>query len=232
MAGTSRWAISDLSFRSFHLDYRSASARTKTGGTSVPTTNSFDDQVKALGNVLKALADLDSDGQQFVVQTAATRLGLVVGAAGAQLGTGGVVAAGAALPSIGAGQTPADPNTTPKQFLDIKRPATDVERVTCLGFYLTHFRATPHFKTADITSLNTEAAQKPLSNTSVAVGNAQTTNYLTKAGKRGEKQVTSFGEKVVHALPDRETLKAVMEAESKRGARRPKKKAAKKRPAK
>lgn len=196
----------------------------------MPIANSYDDQVKALGIVLKALADLDSDGQQFVVQTAATRLGLDPVAAGRQQASGGG-GLGGTTSVVGGSQTPVDTNTSPKQFLDIKRPTTDVERVTCLGFYLAHFRATPHFKTADITALNTEAAQKPLSNTSVAVGNAQTTNYLTKAGKRGEKQVTSFGEKVVNALPDREALKGVMEAESKRGARRPKKKAAKKKPA-
>ena len=193
----------------------------------MPTTNPFQDQVDALGTVLKALADLDADGQQFVVQTAATRLGLGPVASSGQQGNG-TTGGASTTPTGGGAQTPIGSNTTPKQFLDLKRPTTDVERVTCLGYYLTHFRSTPHFKTADITALNTEAAQKELSNTSVAVGNAQTTNYITKAGKRGHKQITSFGEKVVNALPDREALKTVMEAEKKRGARRPKKKAAKK----
>ncbi len=106
--------------------------------------------------------------------------------------------------------------------MDQKRPLTDVERVTCLAFYLAHVRSTPHFKTSDITALNTEAAQLAFSNASYAIANAESSHYVTKAGKRGQKQITSFGEKVVNALPDREAVKAVVDAESKAGARRKK----------
>jgi hypothetical protein len=94
---------------------------------------------------------------------------------------------------------------------------------------LSHHRATPHFKTADITNLNTEAAQTVFSNTSQAIGNATTAGYVTNAGKRGDKQITAYGEKLVAALPDRDAVKAVIEAENKRHAKRkPNKKAAKK----
>ena len=47
---------------------------------------------------------------------------------------------------------------SPKEFLFQKQPKTDVERVACLAYYLTHYRGTPHFKTVDISKLNTEAA--------------------------------------------------------------------------
>src|SRR5712664_747450 len=33
-----------------------------------------------------------------------------------------------------------DHTPTPKQFLFEKRPQTDVERIACLAYYLTHFR--------------------------------------------------------------------------------------------
>ena len=47
---------------------------------------------------------------------------------------------------------------SPKDFLFRKEPNTDVERVACLAYYLTHRRGTNHFKTIDISKLNTEAA--------------------------------------------------------------------------
>ena len=54
---------------------------------------------------------------------------------------------------------------SPKEFLFQKQPKTDIERIACLAFYLTHFRDTPHFKTLDLAKLNTEAAQIKFSNT-------------------------------------------------------------------
>jgi hypothetical protein len=57
-----------------------------------------------------------------------------------------------------------DLSPTPKQFLLEKEPRTDVERIACLAYYLTHYRDMPHFKTIDLNKLNTEAAQQRLSN--------------------------------------------------------------------
>ena len=34
---------------------------------------------------------------------------------------------------------------SPKDFLMEKAPNTDVERIACLAYYLTHYRSTPHF---------------------------------------------------------------------------------------
>ena len=97
---------------------------------------------------------------------------------------------------------------TPKEFLLEKKPETNVERVACLAYYLTHYRDTPHFKNTDINLLNTEAAQIKLSNVSYTVNDAVKTGYLAVAPK-GTKQLSANGEQYVQALPDRGAAKEV-----------------------
>ena len=114
---------------------------------------------------------------------------------------------------------------SPKQFMMEKSPQTNVERIACLAFYLTHFRDTPHFKTLDISRLNTEAAQPKFSNASMTVNDAAKAGVLVPAGK-GNKQLGAVGEQFVVALPDRDAAKAILAKTRKRKAR--KKKPAKK----
>ena len=97
-----------------------------------------------------------------------------------------------------------------KAFMAEKRPKTDMERVTCLAFYLTHYRGTQFFKTRDLTDLNKDAAQPQLSNATVAARNATNHQYLALAGG-GSKQITTRGEALVQALPDREKVKTALE---------------------
>ena len=97
---------------------------------------------------------------------------------------------------------------TPKEFLIQKRPNTNVERVACLAYYLTHFRGTPRFKSIDINKLNTEAAQTKLSNPSHAVRDAVRAGYLAAATK-DTKQLSAQGEQYVDALPDRDAARQV-----------------------
>ena len=96
---------------------------------------------------------------------------------------------------------------SPKDFLFQKQPNTDVERVACLAFYLTHHRATPHFKTVDISKLNTEAAQRKFANAAASVSNATRLGYLAPAPK-SMKQLAAEGERYVDELPDRAAAKA------------------------
>ncbi len=109
-----------------------------------------------------------------------------------------------------------NPNTkngqplTPKDFMSLKKPSSEVERVTCLGYYLSHYADTPHFKTKNITKLNRDAAQPDFSNTAVFVRNAERDGYFAKAGA-GNKQMSVLGEAVVEALPDREEVKKAIE---------------------
>lgn len=101
-----------------------------------------------------------------------------------------------------------DRSLSAKEFLAQKQPITDVERVACLAYYLAHYMNTRHFKTVDISRLNTEAAQIKFSNAAVAVENAASYGYLVPSGK-GFKQISALGEEYVAALPDREAAKAV-----------------------
>lgn len=97
---------------------------------------------------------------------------------------------------------------SPKDFVFQKRPSTQIERVACLAYYLTHHRGAPHFKTTDISMLNTEAAQAKLSNASYAVRDATRSGLLATATK-GMKQLSALGEKYVEALPDRAAATAL-----------------------
>ena len=99
---------------------------------------------------------------------------------------------------------------SPKMFMAEKRPKTDMQRVACLAFYLTYHRGVQFFKTRELTELNKEAAQPPMSNPAVAVMNATIQQYLAMAGG-GSKQITSRGEAMVQALPDHEKVKAALE---------------------
>jgi len=102
-----------------------------------------------------------------------------------------------------------DRSISPKEFMTEKQPRTDVERVACIAYYLTHYKGTPHFKTLDISKMNTEAAQPKFSNAANAVDNATKLGYLVPATK-GNKQLSARGEQFVQALPDRDAAKDVM----------------------
>lgn len=90
-----------------------------------------------------------------------------------------------------------------------KAPKTDVERIACLAYYLTHYRSTPHFKTLDISLLNTEAAQPKFSNTAYSANNAVKLGYIVPSSK-GQRQLSALGERFVQALPDRNAAKDVL----------------------
>ncbi len=109
-----------------------------------------------------------------------------------------------------------------KQFIMEKSPKTDVERIACLAYYLTHYRATPHFKTLDISLLNTEAAQPKFSNTAYSTNNAVKLNYLVPSAK-GQRQLSALGERFVQALPDRDAAKEVLLSMRRRSRTRRKK---------
>lgn len=98
---------------------------------------------------------------------------------------------------------------TPKQFMLEKRPRTDVERLACLAYYLTHFRNSPQFKTIDLSKLNTEAAQRKFSNAADTARNAVKTQYFVPAPKKGHRQLSAEGEQIIAALPDRETVATI-----------------------
>ncbi len=107
---------------------------------------------------------------------------------------------------------------SPKEFMMEKGPRTDVDRVVCLAYYLSHYREKPHFKTSDISKLNTEAAQRKFTNAAFAVNNATRGGYIA-AAPGGLKQLSVLGEQYVQALPDREAAKVAIERLRPRRAR-------------
>lgn len=109
---------------------------------------------------------------------------------------------------------------TAKDFVFEKDPRTESERLACLAYYLTHYMETPHFKNIDLSRLNTEAAQRKLSNPAVAAANAIRDGFLVSAPKDGCKQLSAMGERFVHALPNRE---AAMQIKQRKALRRGKK---------
>lgn len=160
------------------------------------------DDLEALSTIVRVLKELDPDVQRRVLQSVQTLLGLPVQNQVTFYDR-------ESLPTSRAAASQGfsvDRTLSPKEFLRDKHPVTDIERVACLGYYLAYYRDTPHFKTIDISALNTESAQPKFSNPSVAVDNARAQGYLVPATK-GNKQLSAAGEKFVELLPDRDAAK-------------------------
>jgi len=160
--------------------------------------------VEALTTILSILKDLDTESQRRTIQAVITFLDIPLSTSHKS----------SPLPDyqksdIGRSEVSFSENRSisPKDFIRDKAPKTDIERIACLAYYLTHYRDTPHFKTIDLSSLNTEAAQPKLSNAAYAVDNATKAGLLVQAVK-GAKQLSAAGEYFVQALPDRDAAKA------------------------
>lgn len=159
----------------------------------------------ALQTLVTALQPLSDEARRRVLQAAATFLRIDSGAAAPPPRNTNVQHSAAPFT-----RPFSEPGTmSPKEFLLEKQPRTDVERVACLAFYLTHYRDTPHFKTLDLSKLNTEAAQQKFANAANATNNAVKMGYLVPASK-GQRQLGAAGEEFVRALPDRDSARAAM----------------------
>jgi hypothetical protein len=170
------------------------------------------DELKAMEAALKALEPLDSEQRIRAVTWLQQALGVNGVAPSAQVGSA-TPSAAPAPPAPNASQTagPAETQLTPKEFLALKNPQTDVERLTVLAYYLSKNRDMASFKTAELEDLNKEAAGRRFSNAPNTAKNAVKKNYLTAAGGR-ERQITHLGEKVVEAMPDRDAVEAALDA--------------------
>ena len=167
------------------------------------------DDVEVLSTIVGLLKKLEPDAQQRILHSVQTFLA-IPSQRDAQSPTH-VKALQSSFLSTSPTDFSRDRTLSPKEFIRDKHPITDGDRVTCLAYYLTHYRDTPHFKTVDISALNTEAAQPKLSNPSVAVENATKGGYLV-AGTKGNKQISSAGEKYVELLPDREAAREALQS--------------------
>jgi hypothetical protein len=161
-------------------------------------------EVDAMRDALAALESLQPDEQLRTLNWLAEKLGV---------GAVAVPAAGANTPGAPGGGGPGAPpvtGQTPKAFMTLKKPKTVQERIACLAYYLTHNRNVAKFKTKELTSLNSDAAQPKISNPAFSVRNAANAQFLALAGG-GSKQITARGEALVVALPDREAVKKALE---------------------
>jgi hypothetical protein len=185
------------------------------------STYSPSDELSILNTIISVLKPLGKDTQQRILQTVMTFLGLDLPEKAMDIGPRHITKPLRSTEKTISGFSE-NKFLTPKEFLLEKQPNSDVERVACLAYYLTHYRATPHFKTIDISMLNTEAAQRKLSNPAVAVDNATKQGYLVPASK-GQKQLSAQGEKFVQVLPDRFAAREIMaRARPRRKAKEPK----------
>jgi hypothetical protein len=175
------------------------------------------DEARILTQLVSALQPLSTDTRGRLLRTLATFFEINLG----QLARTSVPTMATSSVTSEAPTFSQDRTTTPKQFLYEKKPVTDVDRVACLAYYLTHYRETPFFKTLDISKLNTEAAQIKFANATYAVDNATRAGLLAAALK-GQKQISAIGERYVATLPDRSTAREVLEAARRRRNRKPK----------
>lgn len=165
-----------------------------------------DKELTAMHDTYNALKDLDAKLQSRILEWLAKKLEIpsIVGSSG--LNTSGSAAATQKNKATPLDGTPPDP----KSFMTAKRPQNINERVTCLAYYLTHFRDIKQFKTAELTKLNTEASQPKISNPTYYARDAAEAQFLSLAGG-GKKQITARGEAVVDALPDRTAVVTALE---------------------
>ena len=163
----------------------------------------------ALNRVIGALQPLDDEARRRIIDSAVTFLGIRGGFSSSFQHSPAISSA----PGTSAAHAPfsENPQMSPKEFLREKQPRTDVERIACLAYYLTHYRGTPHFKTIDLSLLNTEAAQPKFANAANSANNAVKMGYLVPSTK-GQRQLSAIGERFVQALPDRDAAKAALEA--------------------
>jgi hypothetical protein len=172
------------------------------------------EEFKAIQTALVALEPLDETQRKFAVSMVLSRLGMSEppkgGGGGGNGGSGG---------GAGGGGAPDITNMKPKEFIALKRPTTDLERLVCLAYFLTRARSTPKFKVKDITDLNEEALATPFSNPSQTASNAVKQSRMLAPAEKGQKRITVDGERLVEALPDRAAVD-----EARAASRRPAKK--------
>jgi hypothetical protein len=157
-------------------------------------------EIEAMKVTYKSLSALDDDEQHRVLVWLTAKLGL---------------SQTPQAPDTGGSTIDASRIGSVKQFIKAKAPDDDVSRVTALAYHRTHVSGEATFTSADLSRTQVEAAI-PRFNVSRAISNSQRSGYITSAGKQGIYQITSMGESLVEAMPDRELMKQVRS----QGARR------------
>jgi hypothetical protein len=172
----------------------------------------------AIQTALEVLEPLGQTQRQFAVAMILSRLGMT-GAPAAGLWPGGTQPRQKEAPAdnnSGASEGP-DGGAGPKgisvkDFLKQKAPTTDLERFICLAYYLTRVRGTLSFTTREITKLNADALGEDFSNAAATAMNAVKQSRLLSRAGGGKKRITTRGESLVEALPDRAKVEVIRSA--------------------
>ena len=181
------------------------------------------DSTTVLVTVVGALELLhDEKDRQWVLQSAASKFNVTLQMpdTGGQGGSGGALGAG-----VTADVQSAITKKDVRAFIRIKKQATDVQRVACLGYYLVHTTGQPGFTSKDVATAHTNSGGSKI-NLTRAIDNATRRSKYISARSGREKQLTTLGEDVVNALPDQEGVKTI-EADAKSGRGKKGKKARK-----
>ena len=176
----------------------------------------LDPAFAAANAAYQALKVLAGDDLTVAVSMLSQRLGVAIGAS---LGSAVVLPKEAPLGGTG-------DQGSPKEFLKGKQPGKEIERVACLAYFLVHHRSVDSFKAKELQKLNTEARGPAFSNLRVHLNNATKAGYLTTVGG-GKKGITSRGEALVEALPNREAVTKALSDHPTRARRRRRKAGAK-----
>jgi hypothetical protein len=165
------------------------------------------DEANVLGVLITALGPLSPESRKRLLHTVATFYDVEA----LERSDASVAVERARSPHVAPAKNvfSADRTESAKDFVHEKDPKSETERLVCLAYYLTHYRGQNHFKTIDLTQLNTEAAQVKFSNASATVHNASKQGLIGPA-PGGNKQITARGERFVSFLPDRSAALAVL----------------------
>jgi hypothetical protein len=95
-----------------------------------------------------------------------------------------------------------------RSFIRLKKPATDVQRVACLGYFQVKTNGVPGFSSKDIGKLHVESGGSAINMTRALDNATRQSKYISNRGAK-EKQLTPLGEDVVEALPDQQAVKSL-----------------------
>jgi hypothetical protein len=163
------------------------------------------DPAEALKSVIAAIRDLEPTMRNWVLQSAANMWQITVNPAmGATGATGNPVInsiAGNPSPDVATALAAKDV----RAFIRLKKPDTDIERVACLGYFIVKTTGAAGFSAKEVKQAHVDSGGSAM-NFPRALDNAtRRSKYLSNRGPR-EKQLTTLGEDVVEALPNREAV--------------------------
>jgi hypothetical protein len=147
------------------------------------------DPAEALVLVTRALEPLDANERQWVLQSAASRwnLSATPPLPGTPLG------AGISTPPFGSGGNGADVQSAIQRkdvraFIRMKKPATDVQRVACLVYYLTQTTGQAGVSSKDIGQAHTDSGGSSINMTRALDNATRQSKYISNRGPK-EKQL-------------------------------------------